>query len=141
MPPTRREATMDDAGLVRTASRHDAAETVRRLRAAIAQAGMTLFADIDHAQNAIDAGLELRPTRLLVFGAAKGGTPLMQLDQAVGIDLPLKALVWEDETGAAWLAYNDPQWIVRRHGLDDRAEAVAAAMAAGLARLAAAATT
>jgi uncharacterized protein (DUF302 family) len=72
---------------------------------------MTVFARIDHAAGAAEVGLPLRPTELLIFGSAKGGTPLMQSDQAVGIDLPLKALVWEDANGKTWLSYNDPNAI------------------------------
>lgn len=128
------------AGLIRRQSPHDAAETARRLRAAIEQAGMTLFADIDHGQNAIDIGMALRPMRLLIFGNPRAGTQLMQLNPTVGIDLPFKALVWEDESGAAWLAYNEPGWVAARHGLGPEAEAVVTAISGGLARLVAAAT-
>jgi uncharacterized protein (DUF302 family) len=127
-------------GLTTLRSQYDAAETVRRLRAAVQQAGLTIFADIDHRQNALDAGLELRPTRLIIFGNGKGGTPLMQLNQTAGLDLPLKALVWEDEGGAAWLSYNELAWVAGRHGLGAGADPVVAALSAGLQKLAAAAT-
>ncbi len=86
-------------------------DTMDRLEAEIKARGMTVFARIDHAAGAAQVGLPLRPTELLIFGNAKGGTPLMQSDQAVGIDLPLKALVWEDANGKTWLSYNDPNAI------------------------------
>jgi uncharacterized protein (DUF302 family) len=130
----------EQTGLITRASRHDAAETALRLRAAVASAGLTVFAEIDHRRNAQEVGMSLRPTLLMIFGAARGGTPLMQASQTAGIDLPLKALIWEDEQGKAWLSYNDPEWIAARHGLGAAAAAAVAAMAAGLARLAEAAT-
>ena len=74
---------------------------------------------LDHGilRRAREAGLELRPTEVIIFGNARGGTPLMQLDQTAGIDLPLKALVWQDAKGKTWISYNEPSWIARRHGL------------------------
>jgi uncharacterized protein (DUF302 family) len=84
--------------------------------------------------------MALRPTELLIFGNAKGGTPLMQSDQTVGIDLPLKALIWEDADGKTWLAYNDPKWIAQRHGLGGDADRVVESLAAALKALARAAT-
>ena len=88
-----------------------------RLVAEVQAKGLTVFARIDHAAGASDAGLALRPTELVIFGNAKGGTPLMQANQAIGIDLPLKALVWQEASGDTWLSYNDPAWLARRHGL------------------------
>src|SRR6478752_8462805 len=88
-----------------------------RLETELTAKGMTIFARIDHAAGAAQVDLPLRPTELLIFGSAKAGTPLMQSNQEVGIDLPLKALVWEDAEGKTWLAYNDPSWIAKRHGL------------------------
>lgn len=93
-------------------------ETVARLEHALRDAGMTIFARIDHAQGARDVGQSMRPTVLVVFGQAKGGTPLMLARPTVAIDLPLKALVWEDEAGATWLTYNTPAFLEERHGLD-----------------------
>ena len=87
-----------------------------RLEAAVAAKGMTVFARIDHAAGAAEAGLPLRPTDLLIFGSPKGGTPVMQSVQTAGVDLPLKALVWQDEAGTTWLTYNTPAWIGERHG-------------------------
>jgi uncharacterized protein (DUF302 family) len=82
----------------------------------------------------------LRPTELLVFGNAKGGTPLMQSDQTMGIDLPLKALVWQDAAGKTWLSYNDPGWLAKRHGVGADVEPTVKAMAAALAAVATTAT-
>src|SRR5579862_2509912 len=90
-------------GLIALPSRHGPSETVARLDAEIRAKGMTVFARIDHAAGAAAAGLALRPTELLIFGSARAGTPLMQRDQAIGIDLPLKALVWQDDTGQTWI--------------------------------------
>ncbi|MGA7200035.1 MAG: DUF302 domain-containing protein [Roseiarcus sp.] len=103
-----------------------------RFEAQIMAKGMSVFARIDHAAGAAAGGLLLRPTELLIFGSARAGTPLMQADQAVGIDLPLKALVYEDAAGKVWLATNDPRWIARRHGLGAATAPNADAMAAGL---------
>ena len=106
-------------GLTILASRLGPAETAARLEAQIAAHGLTLFARIDHAAGAAEAGLELRPTLLLIFGNAKGGTPLMQAAQTIGIDLPLKFLVWQDEAGTTRIAYNRPAWTGARHGVDN----------------------
>ena len=95
-----------------------------RLESEVRARGMTVFARIDHAAGAAQVGLTLRPTELIIFGNARGGTPLMQASQTAGIDLPLKALVWEDASGKTWLSYNEPSWIVQRHGLGVRAEIV-----------------
>jgi len=90
---------------------------MNRLEAAVKAKGMTVFARIDHSAGASAVGLSLNPTEVLIFGNAKGGTPLMQAAQTIGIDLPLKALVWQDASGSTWLSYNDPAWLARRHGL------------------------
>src|SRR5437867_13425821 len=111
-------------GLTSIRSRFGPKETMDRLEAEIRAQGMTVFARIDHAAGAAEAGLELRPTELIIFGNARGGTPLMQASQTAGIDLPLKALVWQDAAGKTWLSYNDPSWIVRRTGLGIRGEVV-----------------
>jgi uncharacterized protein (DUF302 family) len=78
---------------------------------------LTVFARVDHAASAEAVGLKLRPTELLIFGNARGGTPLIEADQRIGIDLPLKALVYQDDAGKVWLAYIDPSWLARRYGL------------------------
>ena len=103
--------------------------------------GLTVFARIDHAAGAAGVGLSLRPTEVLIFGNARGGTPLMQSAQTIGIDLPLKALVWQDASGATWLSYNDPGWLAKRHGLGHEVDAAVNAMTAALAAVAKAATT
>jgi uncharacterized protein (DUF302 family) len=87
-----------------------------RFEASVAARKMNVFARIDHAAGASEAGLTLRPTALLIFGAAKVGTLLMQAQQTLGIDLPLKALVWQDAEGKTWLSYDEPHWLVSRHG-------------------------
>lgn len=92
-------------------------ETMDRLEAAVKAQGLTVFARIDHAGGAAAIGLPLRPTELLIFGNARGGTPLMEANQSAGIDLPLKALVYQDAAGGMWLSYNDAAWIARRHNL------------------------
>jgi uncharacterized protein (DUF302 family) len=131
---------MDVDGLTTVESASPVAETTDRLAAAVESAGLRVFARVDHAAGAREAGLELRPTQLLLFGNPRGGTPLMQDRQTAGIDLPLHALVWEDEAGRVWLGYDDPAWIARRHGLGEATAASVAAMRDGLAKLAAAAT-
>ena len=104
-------------GLTTTRSSFGPKETMDRFEAEIKAKGMTVFAPVDHAAGAAEAGLPLRPTELLIFGSAKAGTPLMQAEQAIGIDLPLKALVLEDAAGKVWLSCNDPHWLATRHGL------------------------
>lgn len=128
-------------GLTTIPSSHGPKDTMDRLEAAVKAKGMTVFARIDHAAGAAEVGLPLRPTELLIFGNARGGTPLMQANQTVGIDLPLKVLVWQDASGSTWLSYNDPGWIVRRHGLGQEARATVHVLAAVLDAVAGAATT
>lgn len=127
-------------GLTTIKSNHPPEATVNRLEAAIKAKGLTVFARIDHAEGASAAGLSLRPTELLIFGNAKGGTPLMQAVQTIGIDLPLKALVWQDASGETWLSLNDPAWLAARHGVSG-GEAVVGRLAALLEDLAKSATT
>jgi uncharacterized protein (DUF302 family) len=120
---------MSNNGLVSVQSRVSANETLERLLAALAARKLTVFARVDHAAGAASASLPLRPTEMVMFGKAKGGTALMQDRQSAGIDLPLKALVFEDADGKAWLAYNDPAWIAARHGLGAASAAAVKAMA------------
>jgi len=127
-------------GLITITSRYGPEETMNRFEAAVTAKGMTVFARIDHAAGATAVGLSLRPTELLIFGNAKAGTPLMQSVQAVGIDLPLRALVWQDASGNTWLSYNDPGWLAKRHRLGHDAEAAIRAIAASLNAVATAAT-
>jgi uncharacterized protein (DUF302 family) len=119
-------------GLTTLKSSHGPKETVDRLVAEVEAKGLTVFARVDHAAGAREAGLALRPTELVIFGNAKGGTPLMQANQAIGIDLPLKALVWQDASGDTWLSYNDPAWLAQRHGLGSEVDAPVKAMTAML---------
>ena len=119
---------MPDNGLVSLQSSVPARETLDRLLAALASRGLTVFARIDHAAGAASVGLPLRPTEVVLFGNPKGGTALMQDRQTAGIDLPLKALVWEDAEGKAWLAYNEPAWLAKRHGLGAASDAAVKAM-------------
>jgi uncharacterized protein (DUF302 family) len=128
------------AGLINLRSPCGPQDTLARLENVIKAKGLTLFARIDHAQGAAEAGLTLRPTLLVIFGNARGGTPLMQAAQTMGIDLPLKALVWEDAARVTWLSYNDPQWLAARHGVG-AAEGPLEALAAALAAIAAEATS
>jgi uncharacterized protein (DUF302 family) len=104
-------------GVISVKSSHDVKTTADRLENILGQKGMTVFIRIDHAAGAQKVGKELRPTELVVFGNPKVGTPLMQCSQSVGIDLPQKALVWQDDKGQVWLSYNDPNYLDQRHGL------------------------
>jgi len=99
-----------------------------RLENEVSSNGMDVFARIDHAAGAAKVGLTLPPTELIIFGNARGGTPLMQAAQTIGIDLPLKALVREDAAGKTWISYNEPKWIAQRHGIAN-AQAVVTKMA------------
>jgi uncharacterized protein (DUF302 family) len=126
------EEIMAADGLIALKSSRGPKETMDRLVAEIEAKGLTVFARINHAAGAEAAGLTLRPTELLIFGNAKGGTPLMQANQSIGIDLPLKALVWQDASGSIWLSYNDPAWLAQRHGLSHEADAPVRAMTAML---------
>jgi uncharacterized protein (DUF302 family) len=119
-------------GLITLQSHYEPRETMQRLEAAVKGKGMTVFAHIDHSAAAAEVGLTLRPTDLLIFGSPKGGTPLMQSVQTIGIDLPLKALVWQDDKGTTWLSYNDPAWLVERHGGAPSTEAAVRAAAGAL---------
>jgi uncharacterized protein (DUF302 family) len=104
-------------GLIHLASRHSVDETLRRLEELLNQKGVALFARIDHSGEAAKVGLEMRPTKLLIFGSPKAGTPLMQASPTVAIDLPLKALFWQDAEAKVWLTYNDPAYLQQRHGI------------------------
>jgi uncharacterized protein (DUF302 family) len=130
---------MSENGLITLQSAFGAKETIDRLVSEVKAKGMAVFARIDHAAGASEAGLALRPTELLIFGNAKGGTPLMQAKQTIGIDLPLKALAWEDADGKVWLSYNEPEWLAQRHG-ESALKEVTGRLAAALAAVAKAAT-
>jgi uncharacterized protein (DUF302 family) len=136
-----RVTAMAAEGLVTVKSDFGPQETMKRLEAEVTGKGMMVFAHVDHAAGAAAVGLPLRPTDLLIFGAAKGGTPLMQAVQSIGIDLPLKALVWQDDAGTTWLSYNDPAYLAHRHGLGESAAAPVNAMSGALKAIVAKATT
>ena len=129
--------TANPEGLVILRSRTDAAETCDRLVRAVESRAMTVFARIDQAEAATTAGLALPPTFVLLFGNPKAGTPLMQAAPSIAIDLPLKALVWGEAGTPAQLAYVDPIWLARRHGLDPERYPVVHAMARATAAVAA----
>lgn len=113
-------AAQADAGLVTKQSPYGVGETLDRLEKVLTSKGITVFARIDHAAGATKIGSELPATEVLIFGNPKLGTPLMQSNRAIGIDLPLKALVWEDAAGQVWLAYNQPAYLSDRHDIKDR---------------------
>lgn len=103
-------------GLIDLKSPHNAKATMDRLESVVKERGLNVFVRIDHAAGASKIGKTLRPTELLIFGNPQGGTPFMECAQTVGIDLPLKALVWDDAAGQTWLSYNDPAYLGQRHG-------------------------
>jgi uncharacterized protein (DUF302 family) len=119
-------------GLTTIPSSFGPKETADRLESGVKSHGMSLFARINHAALAAEAGLALRPTELLLFGNPRGGTPLMQAAQTIGIDLPLKALVWQDASGKTWLSYNEPTWLAQRHGLGPATDKIIANMSQAL---------
>ena len=104
-------------GLIHLASKHSVDETFQRLEDLLKQKGVALFARIDHSGEAAKVGLTMRPTKLLIFGSPQAGTPLMQAAPSLAIDLPLKALFWQDAEGKVWLTYNDPAYLQQRHGI------------------------
>jgi uncharacterized protein (DUF302 family) len=132
---------MAATGLTSIQSAFGPEETAARLETAIKSKGLTVFARVDHAAGASAVGLALRPTEVVIFGNAKGGTPLMQAQQTAGIDLPLKALVWQDEGGKTWLSYNSPAWLAERHGIGAEANPALTAITGVLEALAKAATS
>ena len=107
-----------DPGLVHLKSSHDVKNTADRLETVLNKKGMTVFFRINHSEGARKAGEILRPTELVIFGNPKAGTPLMQCRQTLAIDLPQKALIWQDKSGTVWLTYNAPQYLARRHEVD-----------------------
>jgi len=128
-------------GLITMQSSFDPETTLQKLEAILHAKGLIVFATVDHSAGAAQVDMPLRPTTLIIFGNPKGGTPLMQAAQTSGIDLPLKALIWQDASGVTWLSYNDPGWIAQRHGLQHEAEAAVKAMSDALHALAVAATS
>lgn len=110
-------STNAENGLIHLASQHSVEETMQRLEALLGERGVAVFARVDHSGEAAKVGLTMRPTKLLVFGSPKGGTPLMQAAPSLAIDLPLKALFWQDAEGKVWLTYNDPAYLQQRHNV------------------------
>ena len=104
-------------GMIKMKSQHSVKQTADRLESLVKEKGLTLFIRINHTENAKNVGKDLRATELLIFGNPNIGTPLMNCKQSVAIDLPQKALIWEDEAGQVWIAYNDPQYLVERHNI------------------------
>jgi uncharacterized protein (DUF302 family) len=109
--------SLTENGIIDRPSNHSVDETVAKLKAILQSKGVTLFALVDHSGEAEKVGMKMRPTKLLIFGNPKAGTPLMLAAPSVAIDLPLKILVWEDGQGKAWLSYNSPDYLKRRHGV------------------------
>ncbi len=111
--------TYANNGIISIKSSHDVKTTVDRLENILREKGMTVFIRINHAEGAQKVGKKLRPTELIIFGNPKVGTPLMQCGQSVAIDLPQKALIWQDEAGQVWLSYNDPKYLASRHSIKE----------------------
>jgi uncharacterized protein (DUF302 family) len=109
--------SIPDNGLIHLSSSYSVAETIQRLEASLHAHGLTIFFRVDHSGEAEKVGLSMPPTQLLIFGSPKGGTPLMLASPTVAIDLPLKALVWQDAGGKVWLSYNSPEYLQQRHNL------------------------
>jgi len=110
-------STSLDRGVVTIRSVYNVPHSVEKIAQVLRQHGATIFALIDFSGDAAEAGLTMLPEQMLIFGHPKVGTALMQVEPLVGLDLPLKALVWEDDQGATWIAYNTPDYIMGRHGL------------------------
>lgn len=109
--------TMSPAGITTIVSAHSVDATVEKLKAILSAKGVTLFALVDHSGEAEKAGMKMHPTKLLIFGSPKAGTPVMLAAPSIAIDLPLKILVWEDENGKAWISYNAPAYLRDRHSV------------------------
>ncbi len=111
--------SLPDNGMVHVRSSYSVLETLKRLESALQAKNLTVFARIDHSGEAEKIGLQMRPTQLVIFGSPKAGTPLMVASPTLAIDLPLKALAWEDTDGLVWLSYNSPDYLKRRHEIPD----------------------
>jgi uncharacterized protein (DUF302 family) len=108
---------MENKGLIRIASHYSLDETLQRIESALTSRGLQIFARVDHSGEALRVGLNMLPTKVLIFGSPKGGTPLMVAAPSLAIDLPMKVLVAEDEDGKVWVTYNDPEYLRQRHGV------------------------
>ncbi len=120
--PSRSAELPASTGMISVRSAHSMADTASRLQALLEERDLTLIAQVDHAANAASVDQELRPTQLFIFGNPNAGTPLMQCSQGVGIDLPQKALIWQDAEGRVWFSYNRPDYLVQRHHISDCAD-------------------
>ena len=129
-----KETPMD--GLITVPSSYGPKETMDRLETDVRAKGMHVFVRIDHAAGASSAGLDLRPTEVLIFGNPQAGTKLMQQTQTIGLELPLKVIVWQDASGKTWLGYDEPRWLAMRFGIAEQMTAVTDAMTSGLAAFA-----
>ena len=105
------------SGMVDIPSRYSVPESLVRLEAILKEKGLTIFARVDHSGEAAKVGMDMRPTQLVIFGSPKGGTPLMVAAPSLAIDLPLKALAWQDKGGKVWLSYNSPEYLQQRHNI------------------------
>jgi len=112
-------ATMPDNGMVHLRSHYSVRETLQRVEAVLRANGLTIFGRVDHSAEAEKVGLEMLPAQVLIFGSPKAGTPLMLASPTLAIDLPLKALTWEDADGTVWLSYNSPEYLKQRHNVPD----------------------
>ena len=110
---------MTDSGIIDTPSSHSVDEAVEKLKGILQDKGITLFALVDHSGEAEKVGMKMRPTKLIIFGSPKAGTPLMLATPSIAIDLPLKVLVWEDSQGKTWLSHNSPEYLKKRHAVPD----------------------
>jgi uncharacterized protein (DUF302 family) len=119
MTTEERNEFMEGNGLMRVASGRTVEETVQHLESVLAERGLQLFAVVDHSGEAAKVGMKMRPTKLLIFGSPKGGTPVMVAAPSIAIDLPLKTLVAEDESGKVWITYNAPEYLQKRHGVPE----------------------
>jgi uncharacterized protein (DUF302 family) len=109
-----------DKGIIEIPSNHSVDQTVERLKGILEAKGVTLFTLVDHSGEAEKAGMRMHPTKLLIFGSPKAGTPVMLEAPSIAIDLPLKVLVWEDNSGKVWISYNSPAYLQERHGVPER---------------------
>ena len=112
-------ADMSNSGIIDIPSNHTVDEALEKLKGILHAKGITLFALVDHSGEAEKAGIAMRPTKLLIFGSPKAGTPLMLAAPSIAIDLPLKILIWEDAGGKVWLSYNSPEYLLERHGVSN----------------------
>jgi uncharacterized protein (DUF302 family) len=111
--------TLPENGMVHLSSQHSASETLQRLKSAVTARGLAILAEIDHSGDAAKVGLKMQPAQLLIFGNPKAGTPVMAASPTAALDLPLKALVWQDAEGKVWLSYNSPEYLKQRHNIPD----------------------